>query len=204
MAVYKQGILGSFSGKVGTVVGSSWRGVPYLRSLATKVANPRTAAQVEVRGRLATTVKQLRLFTETVRRGFVDGGGVAAGWSAAVRRNIALLEADGAGGYKLSPDKMELSDGTAAFDVSVTNAAGRLSLTWGAPAKGDDFYGGKVYMAAFNAKNGKAANFSAAISAGSASFSLTSLLDGADDDVSIYTFAANATMSSATKRQKME
>ena len=33
MGTYKKGILGAFSGKVGTVVGSSWRGVDYIKSL---------------------------------------------------------------------------------------------------------------------------------------------------------------------------
>jgi hypothetical protein len=28
MAIYQQGILGAFSGKVGAVVGSSWKGIP--------------------------------------------------------------------------------------------------------------------------------------------------------------------------------
>ncbi|MGY3055233.1 hypothetical protein ACVWYG_003448 [Pedobacter sp. UYEF25] len=33
MAIYKKGILGVFSGKVGTVIGASWKGIDYMRSL---------------------------------------------------------------------------------------------------------------------------------------------------------------------------
>ena len=36
MGTIKQGILGGFSGKVGTVVGSSWKGISYMRGLATR------------------------------------------------------------------------------------------------------------------------------------------------------------------------
>lgn len=33
MAIIKNGVLGGFSGKVGNIVGSSWRGIAYVRSL---------------------------------------------------------------------------------------------------------------------------------------------------------------------------
>lgn len=36
MGTIKQGILGGFSGKVGTVVGSTWKSVHYMRALAGK------------------------------------------------------------------------------------------------------------------------------------------------------------------------
>lgn len=39
MARHGKGILGDFSGKVGTVVGSSWKGISYMRSLPTKRKN---------------------------------------------------------------------------------------------------------------------------------------------------------------------
>lgn len=86
MGTYKQGILGSFIGKVGTVVGSTWRGLAVMRSLASKVANPRTAAQVAVRNRLAAVSKTLRPFLETIRRGFIASG-TAPSWSLAIKVN---------------------------------------------------------------------------------------------------------------------
>jgi hypothetical protein len=45
MARYKNGILGAFSGKVGTVVGASWCGTDYMRSLPEKSGKPETPAQ---------------------------------------------------------------------------------------------------------------------------------------------------------------
>ena len=44
MGTIKQGILGGFSGKVGSVVGASWKGISYMRSQADHVKNPRSAA----------------------------------------------------------------------------------------------------------------------------------------------------------------
>ena len=45
MGKIKQGIIGPFSGGVGDVVGSSWKDIPYIRSYAAKIANPRTDLQ---------------------------------------------------------------------------------------------------------------------------------------------------------------
>lgn len=56
MGVLKQGILGGVKGKVGSVVGSSWKGIATLRALPLSVANPRTAAQVGNRDRFSAVV----------------------------------------------------------------------------------------------------------------------------------------------------
>jgi len=57
MGKIKQGILGGFSGKVGTVVGGAWKGIDYMRSLATSVSNPKTSAQVRVRTNFTTITR---------------------------------------------------------------------------------------------------------------------------------------------------
>lgn len=50
MGKIKQGILGGFRGTVGTVVGSSWNGIAYMKGKPQSVRNPRTDAQVQQRG----------------------------------------------------------------------------------------------------------------------------------------------------------
>ena len=49
MGKIKQGILGGFKGKVGTVIGASWNGISYMRGLAQSYKNPKTAAQLKQR-----------------------------------------------------------------------------------------------------------------------------------------------------------
>ena len=49
MGKIKQGILGGFKGKVGTVIGSSWNGIAYMKGQAPSVRNPKTAAQMTQR-----------------------------------------------------------------------------------------------------------------------------------------------------------
>lgn len=57
MGKIKKGILGGFIGKVGTVVGSVWKGIDYMRSLATSVSNPKTKSQVTVRSNFSTIAR---------------------------------------------------------------------------------------------------------------------------------------------------
>ena len=49
MAVIKRGILGGFSGKIGNVVGTSWKGIAVMKVKPLSVANPRTVKQVAQR-----------------------------------------------------------------------------------------------------------------------------------------------------------
>ena len=51
MGTYLKGILGSFSGKVGTVIGSKWNGISYMRSLSTPSGKDATPAQLLQRAR---------------------------------------------------------------------------------------------------------------------------------------------------------
>ena len=53
MARMNQGILGSFTGKVGTVIGSSWKGKPYMKSLPGKRKGKPTQKQEEQQMKLA-------------------------------------------------------------------------------------------------------------------------------------------------------
>ena len=49
MGKIKQGILGGFKGKVGTVIGATWNGIAYMRGLAQSHKNPQTEAQLKQR-----------------------------------------------------------------------------------------------------------------------------------------------------------
>lgn len=49
MGVIRQGILGGVQNKVGSVVGSSWKGIPVIKTLPLSVANPKTAGQITQR-----------------------------------------------------------------------------------------------------------------------------------------------------------
>lgn len=70
MGTISQGILGGVSGKVGNVVGGSWKGIDYLRIMPASVANPQTEAQMDQRSKFITVLNFLQPLKEFVRIGF--------------------------------------------------------------------------------------------------------------------------------------
>lgn len=67
MAEIKDGILGGVQGKVGTVVGYTYRGKKIIRSLSDNSTKPATEAQILQRSKLTITVKFLKSI-----KGFVN------------------------------------------------------------------------------------------------------------------------------------
>ncbi len=70
MGKISQGILGGLSGKVGNVIGGSWKGIDYIRIKPSSVANPRTEGQVNQRNKFSATLEFLQPNIEFVRIGY--------------------------------------------------------------------------------------------------------------------------------------
>ena len=68
MGIIRRGILGGVSGKVANVIGGSWKGIEYLRSMPLSVANPRTTSQIANRDRFkSVTVLASEMLTTVVK-----------------------------------------------------------------------------------------------------------------------------------------
>lgn len=72
MGTIKQGVLGGFSGKVGTVIGASWKGTAYMRGIATHTKNPRTPKQIEQRTKMEFARNFFNQAQEFLNVGFKD------------------------------------------------------------------------------------------------------------------------------------
>ena len=68
MGTIKRGILGGFKNKVGSVIGSSWKGIDTMRSMPLSVANPKTAKQIKVRSNFKTLVAAASSVNSTLIR----------------------------------------------------------------------------------------------------------------------------------------
>jgi hypothetical protein len=84
MGTYNKGILGAFSGKVGPVVGATWRGKDVMRSLPKKSNRLATAIQLQQRQRFAMTTAFLSGIQPVVKRYFGTDTGLKT------RRNQAM------------------------------------------------------------------------------------------------------------------
>lgn len=106
MATIKQGILGAFSGKVGSVVGSSWKGIAIMKALPASVANPKTAKQVIQRGKMSSAVKFAKEILPEVIKPLNDRFvSRMSGYNSFIQNNIACFE----GGVLTKPEDLQIS-----------------------------------------------------------------------------------------------
>ena len=112
MGTIKQGILGGFNGKVGTVIGSSWKGITYMRGQSQHVKNPRTAGQIYSRTAFKAVSAALSPIASTLRLTFAKSAGKMSAFNKAVSENYkkAIVDLDGTPVVDYS--KLILSKGT--------------------------------------------------------------------------------------------
>lgn len=70
MGKIAQGILGGLSGKVGNIIGGSWKGIDYIRIKPSSVANPRTEGQVNQRNKFSITLEYLQATSDFIKIGY--------------------------------------------------------------------------------------------------------------------------------------
>jgi hypothetical protein len=132
MGVIKSGILGGFSGRVGNVVGGSWKGISYMRKLPDSVANPRTTPQTNQRNRFKGVSQFASAINSSIIKPLWDRFAQReSGNNAFVKRNINNFttagELDDYSLLKISQGKMnETPIVTAVADVSSDNVV----ITW--------------------------------------------------------------------------
>lgn len=89
MGSLNHGVFGGFSGKVGNVVGSSWKDIQYIRSRPAKYNDAKTKSQVKQRGRFTLAMGSLRTFTPFLRVGFQSqASGRMTAFNAAMSYNM--------------------------------------------------------------------------------------------------------------------
>lgn len=86
MATYSKGANGAFSGKVGSIVGSNWRGVDYLKSLPKKSNKQSSDLQLAQRSKFALAPTYLSPIKDILNIGFKDKQlNKTTGYNAAVK-----------------------------------------------------------------------------------------------------------------------
>ena len=87
MGTIKQGILGGFSGKVGTVIGSSWKGISYMRGQAQHYTTQATWGTLFCQRALSAIIEVLRPIASTLRLTFGDYDHGMSTFNKAVKNN---------------------------------------------------------------------------------------------------------------------
>ena len=133
MGKIKQGILGGFRGKVGTVIGASWNGISYMRGLAQSHKNPKTAAQTTQRSFFKEVLDIASQFSdEQMKFLFPENVGGMTRHNALVKQLTEFAAVDG---DTKSVDLGNINSlGNAATadlpDVAITAAGENLTISW--------------------------------------------------------------------------
>jgi hypothetical protein len=91
-AVIKRGILGGFKGKIGNIIGSSWKGIATMRAQPLSVANPKSAGQVTQRGKFSFAVSIAQTILTVIIKPLWDRFAVQmSGYNSFIKANVAEL-----------------------------------------------------------------------------------------------------------------
>jgi hypothetical protein len=88
MGKISQGILGGISGKVGNVIGGSWKGIDYIRVKPSSVANPRTEGQINQRNKFTAVLEFLQPNLGFLKVGFKNSAIKQTEFNAAMSYNL--------------------------------------------------------------------------------------------------------------------
>ena len=120
MGKISQGILDGISGKVGNIVGASWKGIDYVRIKPDHVANPNTEAQANHRAKFKGVTSLAKKIMSPIIRPIWNRSAVKmTGYNLFVQKNIDAFGIDGTiedyAKLSLSTGSLDLPDG-----ISVT------------------------------------------------------------------------------------
>jgi len=159
MAKITKGLLGGFSGKVGTVVGYTLYGIDRMRSLPDRTAPP-TANELKNRSRFKLVQEVVNCIKDLVKVGFKDYWTVSGGTRAALSYNRQFaLKTKGEGDY-IDPAEFKISGGTLpglTTPVVVQEREDMLRFNWKAVAIDGGSPYDQVMLLAIDMENRKAA-----------------------------------------------
>jgi Family of unknown function (DUF6266) len=133
MGTYNKGILGAFSGKVGPVVGASWRGKEVMRSLPKKSGRAATSTQLLQRLKFSTVITFLNPLYPILSRYYGSNGGEKTRLNQAMSYHMKEAMVFNDPVYTMVYNKVQISKGDLIGIEAATlasTAANTVNFTW--------------------------------------------------------------------------
>jgi hypothetical protein len=153
MARFTQGINGPFTGRVGTVIGSSWRGMPYMKSYHKERTTKISKKEQQNRNKFAMVHSWLQPLLPFVREGFKNYSLRSYGFNAAksylLKNAIEGVQPDifiNPALVKLSAGSLPLSPGI----VAEKSGPAEIRFSWDTAAVIDGSPDDQVMIVAYN------------------------------------------------------
>ena len=134
MGKIAQGILGGLSGKVGNIIGGSWKGIDYIRIKPSSVANPRTEGQVNQRNKFTVTLEYLQPNQPFLKVGYKSFATKQSEFNAAMSYVLNNAVTGTAPNFNVDYANALLSRGGLSGVLNPTTdltTAGQVSFGWG-------------------------------------------------------------------------
>lgn len=132
MGKIKKGAFGEFTGKVGNLVGCTWKGVPYMRTRPAHMTNPRTEKQQGQRSKFQIALHFLRTLTPFLRTGYREFADGQTAFNAAMSYIMKNAMVEDEQGWMIDYGKVLVSHGslTQVSAATVTTEGNKAGFTW--------------------------------------------------------------------------
>ena len=133
MGRYLKGILGSFNGKIGTVIGSTWKGIDYMKSLPKKSKKAPSDKQMIQRVKFALISSFLQPISTLVNLGYKNVATNVTGYNAATSQIFGSAITGTYPDFGIDFSKVLISKGILSIpsNVSLSSpASGKIRVNW--------------------------------------------------------------------------
>nr|WP_321451501.1 DUF6266 family protein [uncultured Carboxylicivirga sp.] len=132
MGTYDKGILGAISGKVGTVIGSRWKGIRYLRSLAGPRKGTPSEAQLKQQAKFTLAVHFLQPIHPLIKIGYRTQTNKQSPYNAALSELLTSVIDGEYPEYQINFERFRISKGSMEppVDAQVSYVDNQLQFTW--------------------------------------------------------------------------
>lgn len=189
MGKIKQGILGGFSGKVGPVIGSSWKGKAVMKAVALSYNDRNSEAQQQQRAKFALIGKLLSKINGFINFGFAKKAVGITAPNAAMRANLDEAISGTWPNYNVDYSKVAVSAGNVdlPYNATATASGTDLSVSWAdnsgrGNAQADD----QAMILVFNTDKNEASYTTAAATRTTRAATLTLPSAWGGDNVEVY------------------
>lgn len=133
MGIIRQGILGGFSNKTGSVVGARWRNKDVIRGLPRKSSKPPTQAQINQRFKFGLVTGFLGRLSSFIDLGFGTGDGSTSPMNQAVTYHLNNAITGVSPNFSIDYTKLKINKGKLllanGIEIAITVAA-RIDFSW--------------------------------------------------------------------------
>lgn len=133
MGTFKKGILGGFSGTVGSVVGSSWNGIQVMKSRPKDRKGGFSDSQLQQQAKFALVVKFLQPLTDFMNLAYKKTASKMTGFNKVLSNNIRFAITGVYPAFTIDYPKVLLTKGIlpgAASAAVTSTVAGKVVFTW--------------------------------------------------------------------------